>query len=104
MCTIIIPIALFLKLTWLTHKINVLGINTQISLVSVALIFLYIYLLLVSSEEIKIQKKIDGNVGFLTKQHVNILVEILVEYGVVIMAMMSAYGAIWVPYIYFNYT
>ncbi len=38
-----------------------------------------------------------------SSEHVNILVEIIVNYGIYIMALMSAYGAIWCPYIYFNH-
>jgi hypothetical protein len=56
------------------------------------------------SEEIRTAKKLNNEIGIFTKQHINILIEILLNYGVVIMAMMSAYGAVLCPYIYFNPT
>lgn len=31
-----------------------------------------------------------------------IFIEMIVEYGVYLMALMSAYGAIWCPYVYYN--
>jgi len=45
----------------------------------------------------------EEEVKMFSKGHINILVEILVNYGVYIMAFMSAYGSIWCPYIYFNH-
>lgn len=31
-----------------------------------------------------------------------LLIDLIVHYGVYLMALMSAYGAIWSPYVYYN--
>ncbi len=31
-----------------------------------------------------------------------LLIDVVVHYGVYLMALMSAYGAIWSPYVYYN--
>ena len=102
-CTIIIPICLLLRLPFATYRLTFRG-KTKIPIFGIIIIIFYLRILSFWESEIKSKKDIDEEFGIFSKGHINVLVQILVNYGVVIMALMSAYGAVWVPYIYFNHT
>lgn len=103
MCTIVIPVFLLLKVPFATYQVP-FGSRARIPVLGALIIILYLRMLSVKSTEIRIAKNLADESGIFSKEHINVLIEILVNYGVVIMALMSAYGAIWCPYIYFNHT
>lgn len=47
-------------------------------------------------------KKIEDEIDIFSKRSLNILAQIGVRGGVYIMALLSAYGSVWTPYVYFN--
>lgn len=103
MCTIVTPVLLLLKIPGSGYRIP-FGSRARVPIVGIVIIVLYLRMLTLKSAQIKIEKKLEDEIGIFSKQHINVLIEILVNYGVVIMALMSAYGAVWCPYIYFNHT
>ena len=103
MCTIVIPTCLLLRFPFATYRVTIKG-KTKIPILGIIIIIAYFRVLAFWESEIISKKNIDEDIGIFSKGHINILVEILVNYGVVIMALMSAYGAVWCPYIYFNRT
>lgn len=103
MCIIVIPIVLLMKVPFATYQLPISS-STRLPIFGIINVVVYLEILSYWSAEIKKAKKLEDEVGMFTKDHINILVEILVKYGVVIMALMSAYGSIWCPYIYFNHT
>ena len=102
MCTIFIPVCLLFRIPFATYRINIKG-KTKIPILGIILIVIYLIWLSIWSSEIKSKKLIDGQGDMFTPGRINILVEILVNYGVYLMAFMSAYGAVWCPYFYFNH-
>ena len=103
MCIVINPVLLLLKIPFATYQIP-FGSQARIPVLGIVIIVLYLRMLSIKSSDIKSAKKLDDEIGIFTKEHINVLIEIVVNYGVVIMALMSAYGAVWCPYIYFNHT
>ena len=73
MCTIIIPIVLLLKFPYATYKIPI-GSQTKVPVIGIIIVLSYLKMLAYWSGKIQAEKKLEDDVGFFTKDHINILV------------------------------
>ena len=89
MCEIVVPLCLISRLPM--GECKILGVPV----VGLAGGTLYLGLFVKVLHE---QWLVRGGTMFELK----LLIDVVVHYGVYIMALMSAYGAIWCPYVYYN--
>lgn len=93
MCEIVLPLCLISRLPLAGEGCRICG--WDVPLVGIAGCGLYLGLFLKILHD---QWVIAGGEMFQLK----LLIDIVVHYGVYLMALMSAYGAIWCPYVYYN--
>lgn len=95
---LIIPMCLLCKLPWISSALTVRSRKGVLLVTGIAVGYTYgIWGKYVEIETRKYEMRLEVH------SPLNILIEMIVGYGVYIMALMSAYGAVWCPYIYFNY-
>ena len=93
MCEVVIPICLIFRLPFAGYHFKCFSINVPIIGLIISSLYLFFFY------ELTLSMKQSFN---LNEFRIKIFVEIAVSYGVYLMALMSAYGAIWCPYVYYN--
>lgn len=93
MVEIVIPLCLISRLPVIGFSCKICGIEISAVSIVCSLIYMGVFTSLLRERWLVRGGEIFG---------LKILIDIVVHYGVYLMALMSAYGAIWSPYVYYN--
>jgi len=93
MCEVILPLCLISRLPMAGEGCKIFGYEVPVIGLLGSLIYLGIFLKILNDQA---SEKMGGIF------QLKLLIDVVVHYGVYLMALMSAYGAIWSPYVYYN--
>jgi len=93
MCEIVLPLCLISRLPMAGEGCKLCGVEVPVVGLAGCVLYLALFVKILYDQWL-----VTGGAMFQLK----LLIDLVVHYGVYLMALMSAYGAIWSPYVYYN--